>query len=311
MNKNVSIHQRFLSIDLTKKCTNNCIFCIVEGRNEIAKDQNIDDIKDFLSLYKDKGYTSVNLHGGEPTLYKELDNLIDIINELGYRHIVIQTNGVRLEDEQFVKNLIANNVKLFVVSMHDCIAEYHNKVTKSTNSFQRASNGIKSILQHNGEVRTNTVLLKSNYKRIGDIIDYLYGLGVRTFNISSLNPYWITLNRDSSLFDELAPSYKEMEPYLREMLDSYKDKEVSITLEGFPYCFLPEYNNFNLYNNIRDIVLLSDFNKSIIRYEEFLNQSKIRIKREECTNCFKNDVCKGVWSGYIKMQGWNEFNPVL
>ncbi|NOU18127.1 MAG: radical SAM protein [Bacteroidales bacterium] len=303
-------YQKFLSIDLTKNCTNNCLFCVVEGRSGKATDQEFSDVEKFLRFYKSHGFDSVNLHGGEPTIYKRFKDLIILINELGYKDITVQTNGCRLENEEFVSFLIKNRVTLFVVSFHDCDKESHNTLTKNPKSFDQATNGIKTVLRLGGDVRTNTVLVKDNYKRVTQIVDFLYDLNVKKFNISSLNPYWLWLEKQQELFDQLVPSYQELSPHLCEMLDKYATKDVKITLEGFPYCLFPGYDDYNLYSYTREITLLSDFEKSIIDYENFLNENGIRLKRQECQKCIKNNQCRGVWKGYLKNKGWAEFQPI-
>jgi MoaA/NifB/PqqE/SkfB family radical SAM enzyme len=282
----------------------------VKGRSA-ATDKKLDDILYFLKEYRDKGFSSVNLHGGEPTIFQEFSYLINAINELGYNDITIQTNGVRLSDEKFVKSLIERHVNLFVVSMHDCIPAMHNNVTNSPDSFELVSKGIKIVLRNEGNVRTNTVLLKSNYQHIENIMDYLYDLGVRVFNISSLNPTWATPTKNIKLFEQTVPTYEELAPYLKNMLIKYSGKDVKITLEGFPYCFLPEFNHLNLYNTERNIFMLSYGDKSVINYEKYLNEIKIRGKAEKCIKCAMNNICKGVWIGYARMRGWDEFNPIF
>jgi MoaA/NifB/PqqE/SkfB family radical SAM enzyme len=275
----------------------------------MATDKNLDDILDFLKEYRNKGFISVNLHGGEPTIFQEFSYLINAINELGYNNITIQTNGVQLSNDEFVKSLIDRRVNLFVVSMHDCIPAEHNKITVSPDSFELASEGIKTVLKNGGNVRTNTVLFKSNYRRIEDIIDYLYDLGVRIFNISSFNPFWVTEN--IKLFEHLTPTYKELAPYLKKMLIKYGSKDVKIILEGFPYCFLPEFNHLNLYNTERNIFMLSYENKKVVNYEKNLNRKMVRGKTEKCIKCLMDYICKGVWTGYTEISGWDEFQPLI
>jgi len=303
-------YQKFLSIDLTKRCTNNCKFCVVEGGGK-SKEQNLDDIKSFLEVYKKKGFTSVNLHGGEPTFFRKFKDLILLINDLGYEDITIQTNGYGLADKNLVTFLLEKRVKLFVISFHDCDLENHNLLTGNQKSFELADKGIKNVIAQGGMVRTNTVLVKSNYKRIKDIIDYLYSLKVKKYNISSLNTYWIWKSNQISLFEELTPTYREMEQYLKKMLDYYEEKDVVFTMEGFPFCYLQGYEKYNLSNTDRDITLLSDDDLQIYNYEEFLNTAGVRVKRKDCEKCSQNKVCKGVWQGYVVYKGWNEFNPVL
>jgi len=302
-------YTRFLSIDLTKKCTNFCRFCVVCGTRHLTPDQKFDDIVSFLKEYREKGFNKINLHGGEPQLYNKFNQLITLINELQFEEITIQTNGLRLKDKDFISNLIAKKVGLFVVSYHDCIRENHNFLVNNQSSFDEVEEGIQNVLSLGGQVRTNTVLVKSNYNHVKQIVDRVYELGVRKINISSLNPWWMMVNASQELFNELCPSYTVMAPYIRDMLDSYKHRDVKITLEGFPYCFLPGYDEFNLYSVDRDIFMLSE-NNFRLNYESYAT-SDLREKKEDCKQCTKFDACGGIWKGYTAYYGFNEFQPIL
>lgn len=310
MKNNKYEDQTFLSLDITNKCGNRCQFCVVKDRLGTPKDMSLDTIESFLIKYKKQGFTSLNLHGGEPTEFEKLKELILLINKLGYKDITIQTNGSNLSNRLLVQFLLDNNVKTFVFSMHDCIPSFHNDVTGSLKSFEQATEGIKTVLELKGIVRTNTVLLKGNYTRISNIIDYLYNLGVRTFNLSSLNPTWALGNKETELFDRLMPRYKDLEFYIQRLLDENKGKDVKIILEGFPFCFLPNYNSHNLYNHKREIILLSYPGDSVCNYEDNLNKFNIRTKGIKCNTCTKNNICRGVWTGYVDRFGWEEFQPL-
>ena len=195
-----------------------------------------------------------------------------------------------------------------MVSFHDSDKDNHNVLTKNTKSFDEVVRGIKNVIELGGNIRTNTVLVKSNYERIHNIIDYLYSINVKTYNISSFNPWWLWIYNKSKLFSDLSPNYLSMAPYLEKVLNAYKDKDIAITLEGFPYCFLQGYDQFNLYKCKRDIILLSE-NNYIINYEEYATKD-LRLKRKECEKCIYNPTCGGVWRGYIEYNGWEEFQPI-
>lgn len=301
-------YKRFLSIDLTKRCTNDCRFCVVSGTRGITKDQKFEDIENFLTEYSKDGFKRVNLHGGEPQLFYRFDDLIKLINDLGYEEIVIQTNGYRLNDQNFVTNLLERNVKLFTVSFHDCDEKSHNFLTGNPKSYHQVITGIKNVLELGGNVSTNTVLVNSNYRRVKNIVDTIYDINVKRINISSLNPWWIWIKSKKEQYSELCPTYVEMAPLVKETLDAYKDKDLTLTLEGFPFCFLPGYEEHNLFSYDRDITLLSE-NNFLMNYEEYAT-TDLRDKRDECRACRFDSQCGGVWKGYIAYKGWDEFQPI-
>ena len=84
---------------ITNRCNYDCTYCF--GKFEGQHDPSIDDAKavvDNIALYfTENGIANgrINLAGGEPTLYKHLDELIDYIASRGIS-VSMVTNGSRL-----------------------------------------------------------------------------------------------------------------------------------------------------------------------------------------------------------------------
>jgi len=86
---------------LTSKCNLNCPICYIQTNKVSIKEMPIDYIKGFL-----KGWRNVRLtlFGGEPTVRKDLDELIRIISSSGNIPI-LATNGLKLVDINYLKRL--------------------------------------------------------------------------------------------------------------------------------------------------------------------------------------------------------------
>ena len=79
---------------------------------------SIEMVYEFLKENSNKGFECVNLHGGEPTLLDEFIDIIKMIKELGYPAISVQTNGRKLSEMDFAKDVVNNGVTLGVISLH-------------------------------------------------------------------------------------------------------------------------------------------------------------------------------------------------
>lgn len=96
-------HTALGNIVLTNRCNLACWYCFFyakEGDNiyEPAQEQ----IREMLRNMKQRrpvGANVVQFTGGEPTLRDDLIEIIDIAKEEGYRHIMINTNGIRISQE--------------------------------------------------------------------------------------------------------------------------------------------------------------------------------------------------------------------
>jgi hypothetical protein len=96
-------------IEVTNHCNLNCPHCY-QIPNNSSINRSLEDIISQISNYPNDGY-SICLAGAEPTVRKDLDQLIREINNLPGkpRDIIILTNGVNLSKIEYAKKFI--NIK--------------------------------------------------------------------------------------------------------------------------------------------------------------------------------------------------------
>jgi len=95
-------------IEVTQACNLNCKFCFANASKARMNDEP--DLlrlrKQFINIKETTGYCNIQLSGGEPTIRNDLPEIIAIGKELGFPFIQVNTNGVRLaQDEAYVKAL--------------------------------------------------------------------------------------------------------------------------------------------------------------------------------------------------------------
>ena len=78
-----------------------------------------------------------------------------------------------------------------------------------------------------------------------------------------------------------------------------------LTLEGFPFCVLPELVSHQLNYDRRQITMLMR-GEVISDYDMFMSH-RMRVLGELCHNCVWKDDCGGVYPEYIQIHGWSEF----
>ena len=117
---------RFL---VTKSCNYDCYFCHSEGVSEIIRKHRL-SVEDYVKLYdiysKMEGWNGVTLSGGEPLLFKDVDILLQKLNERG-ANITIVTNGSLLH----LHLPSINYVKQLNVSIHTLNPAMYSKITNS------------------------------------------------------------------------------------------------------------------------------------------------------------------------------------
>ncbi|MGI6727753.1 MAG: radical SAM (seleno)protein TrsS [Anaerovoracaceae bacterium] len=90
-------------IEVTNRCNQNCPYCFAESEEDREGDLTPSEIKkiyrSLLNRSKDRPF-NIQLSGGEPTVRDDLPYIINMGKNLGFPYIQLNTNGVRLAEEE-------------------------------------------------------------------------------------------------------------------------------------------------------------------------------------------------------------------
>ncbi len=98
-------------IDVTNRCNLSCPICFAyAGVAGYVYEPTFEQIKAMLANLRANRPTpppAVQFSGGEPTLRDDLPDIIRTAKELGFHHVEVNTNGIRIaQDPEFVKRLV-------------------------------------------------------------------------------------------------------------------------------------------------------------------------------------------------------------
>ena len=90
-------HTCLAILEVTNACNLNCPVCLASSP-KIGEDPEMEQIENMLRnlLRYEGGPTSIQISGGEPTVRKDLTEIVQIANGLGFERIEIDTNGIEL-----------------------------------------------------------------------------------------------------------------------------------------------------------------------------------------------------------------------
>ena len=86
-------------MSLTEKCNLRCKYCMPEEGVKLTSRANLmslEERKRVLSVFAHLGVTKLRFTGGEPTLSKDLVELVRFAKHLGMHSIGITTNGIQV-----------------------------------------------------------------------------------------------------------------------------------------------------------------------------------------------------------------------
>lgn len=162
-------------------CNNRCLYCYAaEGCRELSQSQDVMDFgyaQEVMTEMKRCNAEHCLLIGGEPTLYPRLLDLIRFGTKIGLKMKLV-SNGRRLSDREFVRQLKDAGLVHSSVSIEGATAEKHNEVTQAQ-SFQESCEGLQNLI--NEDVSCNSILTISllNLDDVIPLARMVHGFGAK------------------------------------------------------------------------------------------------------------------------------------
>jgi uncharacterized radical SAM superfamily Fe-S cluster-containing enzyme len=87
---------------VTNRCDLRCSYCFMNaGATGRVYEPTLDQLRDLMIQARNErpmGSKAIQITGGEPTIRKDLLDVVRIANEVGFTHIQVNTNGLKLAD---------------------------------------------------------------------------------------------------------------------------------------------------------------------------------------------------------------------
>lgn len=161
-------------IEVTSNCNLNCRYCFADAEVGKTEDPSLEQIR-FLyeSVLKTSGVCSIQISGGEPTTRDDLPEIIKIGTELGFTFIQLNSNGIRIaEDEEYVKELRAAGLSSVFLQFDGTNDVIFQKL-RGKRLLEIKRKAIENCEKNSiGVVLVPTVVPGVNVDNIGDIINF-------------------------------------------------------------------------------------------------------------------------------------------
>lgn len=156
------------SINLTNRCNLDCSYCGYPHLNDYEMTST--EVLDIIAQLNRLGTQRINITGGEPTLRKDLDRIIDAIIAQNMT-VNVNTNGLLIKDklEMFKK---INNVTISLDGFGD-----YNLKSRGIDSA-KVVEAIELCVSHQIPVTLSTVLNKYNLNEIDALLEFSRQRGI-------------------------------------------------------------------------------------------------------------------------------------
>ena len=171
-------HTGLAIIDVTNRCNLKCPVCFANAATagyvyEPSKDQIIAMLQN-LRRNEPVPATALQFSGGEPTIRDDLYELIKAAKELGFRHVEVNTNGIRLAHSvEYCRGLLEAGMSTLYLQFDGLTPEVY-KFTRGRDLLETKMKAIENCREAGLEsaVLVVTLVKGVNDHQLGDIIRF-------------------------------------------------------------------------------------------------------------------------------------------
>lgn len=277
---------------ITEYCNFKCPYC--RGlKAEIYGDRkfkqlSLEEIKRNIDYWcEGEPLENIRFSGGEPTLHKDIVEIIKYSKSKGIKRIAISTNGSN--NFSLYKKLIEAGANDFSISLDACCAEDGDKMSGGVKgSWEKVIDNIEKISEYT-YVTVGVVLTPDNIDKTIDTIRFAHSLGVSDIRIISAAQY----NKPIPRLHEVEQEILEAHPILK-----YRIKHFA---EGRNVRGMVETDSKKCAILLDDSVIAGDFHFPCVIYMREKGApvgkvgSNMRKERKEWFDkhdCYKDKICR-------------------
>lgn len=169
-------HSCLTIIEITDRCNLTCPICYAMSSPHYGRHRTIEEVEQMLdSIVANEGKPDVvQISGGEPTVHPEFFKILDIAKSKHIRHLMLNTNGIRIgKDKLFAEKLAAYMPDFEIYLQFDSFKPETLRALRG----QDLTDMRMKALEHLNELNLSTTLVVTlqkglNDDEIGKIIEF-------------------------------------------------------------------------------------------------------------------------------------------
>lgn len=148
-----------IQLQYNYKCNFTCQHCSISDfryRKSASRSLTIPDIRELSRQADEMGLAHIDITGGEPLLFRDMDQLVEAINPAKF-YLQSDTNGWLMTDER-AKHLKSIGIDKIQLSLDSLSAKEHDEFRRQPGSHDRALRAIDSIKKAGLKMHIATVV---------------------------------------------------------------------------------------------------------------------------------------------------------
>lgn len=235
---------------LGQTCNLRCHFCYFLDR--IEDDRHPEHA--FMSLGKAKeicrtlvdyyGNNSIDIQGGEPTLWPHLYDLVEFNAGIGLSSTIISNMQV-LSSRATVTRLKNAGLRDVLVSLQG-LGPVYDDIVRQQGAHVRQMRALRNLQEEGLPFRWNTVLSRPVLDQLSDIAALAIRTGAEVVNFLGFNPFNDQQTGKRSAVN--VPHYSEIARPLDAALDTLAAAGIEANVRYLPFCMVAERHRKSVYN---------------------------------------------------------------
>jgi MoaA/NifB/PqqE/SkfB family radical SAM enzyme len=223
-------------IQVVRHCNHFCGFCSNPTTPYV---HTFDTMKVLVDDFVKRGYFGIILTGGEPSLHPELPVICRYATDQGL-HVRMITNGWRMADESFAKEMAEAGLRLTHVSVYSIRPDIEERLRGTADTLEKAYAAIENAHKHGIEVNINCVINKLNADHLHENIRHwiLHHPHIRHFIWNNLDP---SMGRAEVNQAQFTPRLADFRRSLYLALSLLHRTGRTFRVEKVPLCYMPEF----------------------------------------------------------------------
>lgn len=229
-------HHTYLRISIAEKCNLRCTYCMPEEGVPLSPSHNLlnaDEIVRLATIFAANGVTKIRLTGGEPTLRKDI---VDIVGRLasipGINQVGMTTNGIALR--QKLEALASVGLSKLNISL-DTLNEAKYMIITRRNGFNKVMRSIELAESIFDQVKINNVVIRGiNDEELTDFVSLteFRNLDVRFIEYMPFGGNKFEL-RKMVPYKEMLKTIDKKFPMIVKLKDLPSDTSKAYSVQGF------------------------------------------------------------------------------
>lgn len=271
---------------LTDLCNFKCPYC--NGLREDCKGTiNLEKAKKIIDYWTNDNLESIRLSGGEPTVYKDIVELVRYIKSKNVKNIAISTNGYA--DLQLYQELIKSGVNDFSISLDACCSAFGDKMSGGVKgSWDKVISNIKEIAKLT-YVTLGVVVTDETIKDLSKTIEFCSTLGVADIRIISASQWGELLLNAKDVSKTVYEKYPILKYRIENICKNRNVRGIKETDSRRCNLVLDDMAIAGNYH-FPCIIYMREHGDAIGEISENMREERFKWSRKH--NCYKDDICR-------------------